>query len=66
MSAERPEWTPVGDEKTAPTCRNCGSQVTRQFARVFGDNQDVPHACPECAPNRTLARDASNAGGGLR
>jgi len=35
-----------------PRCVNCGNQVTRQFARVFGDNRDVVHACPDCATYR--------------
>jgi len=37
-----------------PRCVNCGNQVTRQFARVFGDNRDVVHACPDCATYREM------------
>ena len=29
-------------------CINCGSKVTQRFARVFGDNEDDIHGCPEC------------------
>lgn len=29
-------------------CRNCGGFVTRDFARVFGDNQNSVHGCLEC------------------
>lgn len=32
-------------------CQNddCEGTVTEQFARVFGDNNDVIHHCPDCA-----------------
>lgn len=30
-------------------CRNCGTHVTPDFARVFGDNQDRVYRCHECA-----------------
>ena len=67
MSADRPNWTPTdADDPAGLRCRNCGAKVTKRFARVFGDNENVPHACPECTDNRHLPRDASNAGGGLR
>lgn len=29
-------------------CQNCDSFVSRQFSRVFGDNNDVVHYCPQC------------------
>lgn len=29
-------------------CQNCGGFVTRDFARVFGDNRDAVHGCPDC------------------
>lgn len=40
------------------SCQNCGAYVTRTFARVFGDNRDVVHACVECSTMRAL-RDGS-------
>jgi RNase P subunit RPR2 len=40
------------------SCQNCGAYVTRTFARVFGDNHDVVHACLECSTMRAL-RDGS-------
>lgn len=39
-----------------PRCTNCGKHVTPQFARVFGDNEDVVHQCMECVPNADLDR----------
>ncbi|PCR88666.1 DUF7563 family protein [Natrinema ejinorense] len=67
MSTDRPRWTPTTESTTtAPRCQNCGAQVTQQFARVFGDNSDTANACPDCTDNRHLAREAANAGGGLR
>jgi len=32
-------------------CRNCGAPVTEDYARVFGDNDDVVHSCAECGRN---------------
>ncbi|WP_438267481.1 DUF7563 family protein [Haladaptatus halobius] len=29
-------------------CQNCGSFITRDFARVFGDNQNTVHGCLNC------------------
>lgn len=29
-------------------CENCGSSVSDQFARVFGDNENRIHGCPFC------------------
>ncbi|MFP8956754.1 hypothetical protein ACLI4Y_08500 [Natrialbaceae archaeon A-CW3] len=56
MSTEPSHWTPMATQETttAPQCRNCGTQVTRQFARVFGDNRDTVHACPDCATYREM------------
>ena len=58
MSTEPTEtkWTPLESERqtSAPRCVTCGNQVTRQFARVFGDNRDVVHACPECSTYREM------------
>lgn len=55
MSTERLRWNPAANTDTAaPHCRNCDSQVTPRFARVFGDNDDVAHTCPNCATYREL------------
>lgn len=35
-------------------CLNCGSMVTGQFARVFGDNENELYACPNCCGVREL------------
>ena len=42
--------TPSQTESRIPEtrCQNCGSFVTRDFARVFGDNQNTVHGCLEC------------------
>jgi hypothetical protein len=29
-------------------CNNCGTFVTPQFARVFGDNEENVFGCPAC------------------
>lgn len=60
-------------------CQNCGGSVTDDFARVFGDDNDVVHSCLECEtatavkngtaaglePRRTVAADGSGRLGGL-
>ena len=50
------KWTPMTtrEHTSAPRGVNCGNQVTRQVARVFGDNRDVVHACPDCATYREM------------
>jgi hypothetical protein len=40
------------------TCETCESPVTRQFVRVFGDNDGRIHACPACVDMATVARGA--------
>lgn len=35
-------------------CQNCDNTVTRQFARVFGDNDDIVHGCPSCTTYREM------------
>jgi RNase P subunit RPR2 len=39
-------------------CANCGSPVTRRFARVFGDNDDVVWACHACTPRQHIRAGA--------
>lgn len=61
---EAPSWKPVAEDETdtgsSTTCRNCGNTVTDQFARVFGDNQNIVHGCPDCMTYREL-----KSGGGV-
>lgn len=40
-------------------CNNCGSPVTVRFAQVFGTNNDVVYACPNCAPYEQLTSGAA-------
>ncbi|WP_396610815.1 hypothetical protein ACH9L7_11340 [Haloferax sp. S1W] len=35
------------DEKTSG-CLNCGAHVSSNFRRVYGDEDDRVHRCPEC------------------
>lgn len=56
MSAERPRWDPGGFDRNC--CRNCGTKVTPQFTRVFGDDNNIIHRCPECASYRELGTGA--------
>lgn len=40
-------------------CRSCGNAVTNAFGRVFGDEDNIPHACPGCATQRELQNCAA-------
>lgn len=48
------DWTPMESSTAGARCRNCGTHVTQQFARVFGDNGDVVHGCPACTTYREM------------
>jgi hypothetical protein len=52
--ASTPERT--GSRIADTRCENCGSFVTRDFARVFGDNQNTVHGCLDCM-NGTDVKD---------
>ena len=43
-------------------CQNCGSTVTEDYARVFGDNDNQVHGCTECEVG-TRGTDAKVTGG---
>jgi len=45
-----------------PECSNCGSHVTPDFARVFGDRDGAVHSCPQCATNAELQDGAAARG----
>ncbi|WP_210423568.1 DUF7563 family protein [Halorussus marinus] len=36
------------DNPELDQCQFCGTHVTEQFRRVFGDDQDIVHRCIEC------------------
>lgn len=62
-STTNPPNAPISFRESANTnsrCRNCNSHVTEQFARVFGTNADVAHACPECTTHRRLEQAAAD------
>lgn len=44
------------------TCNTCGSFVSQQFARIFGDNNDEVHVCLDC---RTVEDDQAGEAPGL-
>lgn len=52
----------TGSDRSRRRCRNCDSFVSRRFSRVFGDNDDVVHACPEC---NTFANLTEGHGSGI-
>jgi transposase-like protein len=45
-------WYDTEASTSRPLCENCGRHVTRQFARVFGDNLDTVHGCLHCTTAR--------------
>lgn len=42
-------------------CRNCGSFVTRDFARVFGNNYNEVYGCLECMTATEVKRGGARA-----
>jgi len=54
MNAHKHDWKPMESSTAGARCRNCGTHVTQQFARVFGDNGDVVHGCPSCTTYREM------------
>ena len=47
-----------GKSAGSTRCRNCGTYVSSQFAKVFGDNEDEIHRCIECTTLRDLQQGA--------
>ena len=45
MAVQLPDTT---GEPAESRCLFCGEPVTKDFRRVFGDDQDRAHRCPEC------------------
>lgn len=43
-----PEPVFTEEMRSRRRCQNCESFVSRRFSRVFGDNNDIVHYCPEC------------------
>jgi DNA-directed RNA polymerase subunit RPC12/RpoP len=60
MSSQPWQPTPVGE------CLACGAQITSQFARVCGDNQNNVHACPQCSSTTAVINGAAAKGGDAR
>lgn len=56
------EWAPSADPQTKNQCQRCGSFVTPDFARVFGNNDDEVFGCYECM-DRTAVRGVGAASG---
>ncbi|WP_276261503.1 DUF7563 family protein [Haloglomus litoreum] len=43
---------PTDDTTGAALCRDCGTYVSKRFARVFGDNEHRVYGCPSCSTFR--------------
>jgi len=56
-ASQRPNWTPKTNN-TQDTCQNCNAPVDSQTARVWGDNTDTLHHCPECVTMTALKAGA--------
>ncbi|WP_120244759.1 DUF7563 family protein [Halopiger aswanensis] len=48
-------WPSAGQS----TCLHCDSFVTDRFGRVFGDESDRVHRCPECDTYARLTRGSA-------
>lgn len=66
---EKPKWNPQPDSEPDTNarvpCENCNETVSKQFARVFGDNDDrVIHGCPSCSTYREISGRENSYGTG--
>ncbi len=57
---ERPNWEPGQaegmDTERWVECPHCENKVSKEFARVFGDNEDrLLNGCPDCATYREIS-----------
>jgi len=50
------DWRPTDHDRE---CRHCGRHVTRTFARVHGDDDDVAHRCLGCDCFRRICRGSA-------
>ena len=53
------------DELATNRCRNCGSFVTRDFARVFGNNHDEVFGCLDCMTATDVKKGGARSAGGI-
>ncbi|WP_238717549.1 DUF7563 family protein [Natronorubrum halophilum] len=53
---QKPQWTPMahGEGKNEDQCQNCGNDVSLQFRRVLGNNDNIVYGCPECKTEREI------------
>lgn len=45
---------------TMPKCENCGNHISKDFQRVFADDEEEVRACPECAAQAGIAEESMN------
>lgn len=50
---EVPQWAP-GEQSAGNECLNCGTHVSKPFARTHGDQDGRVHACIECVPQNKV------------
>ena len=58
-------WMPTGktDTQSPHACRNCGSQHTRQYVRVYGSNDNTLWHCHDCDEPEICGRDMKQGAG---
>lgn len=59
---DEPEHEPEPETEPPGRCQECGSHVSEQFRRVFGDNDDTVYSCLECSTRREI-HDGAGADG---
>ena len=58
---DRQKQRPTNDQLNR--CQRCHSYISYQFARVFGDNNDQVHGCPNCEKLHALREGEGGYGG---
>lgn len=62
-AARPPTWAVDGGVDGGRACQQCGSHVSERFGQVYGDEEDVAHACLNCVPKERLHEGAGARGG---
>ena len=57
--------TELDEELFSNHCQNCGSFVTRDFARVFGNNHNEVFGCLECMTATDVKKGIARSAGGI-
>lgn len=56
------QWFSDDDVDDQRRCQRCGSHVSANFRRTFGDESGAVHGCPDCMTYREMKNDGAATG----